>query len=163
MFERTSIGTLLKCLKIHNTKYITDNCTEPPSSERYAALERSMNAQIEVEREHHQKMLIDNGNLQRQLQELQVLFITSSVFCVCTLVNRSVPHFIPHFVPHILYLIWMCVIPTACLPCIRLIFPSYYVVRYENLCPRTGSTSKKCHPIHLYNYNTIHMCMKSQV
>ena len=96
MFERTSIGTLLKCLM-----YITDNCTEPPSSERYAALERSMNAQIEVEREHHQKMLIENGNLQRQLQELQVLFITSSVFCVCTLVNRSVPHFIPHFVPHI--------------------------------------------------------------
>ncbi|XP_063674176.1 unconventional myosin-Va-like isoform X5 [Bolinopsis microptera] len=41
--------------------------------ERYAALERSMNAQIEVEREHHQNMLIENGNLQRQLQELQEL------------------------------------------------------------------------------------------
>ncbi|KAL5257243.1 hypothetical protein ACHWQZ_G012247 [Mnemiopsis leidyi] len=41
--------------------------------ERYEALERSTNDQLEVEREHHQKMLIENSNLQRQLQELQTI------------------------------------------------------------------------------------------
>ena len=50
-----------------------------------------MNSQVENEREHHQKMLIENSNLQRQLQELQVLFL-SLIWSVSGLAHYTVPH-----------------------------------------------------------------------